>query len=207
LSDWNCITVINTKDVKAAIKGMRGQMFEEHKKASKDGRKLEPLGIEPLTDARYLEVMDRLMEKHKPIENFFFKEMGNYLQYLDSQIAEAIMLTFANSGHPCLPVHDSFIVDFRGVFELKRLMDNFFDQALRQKIPVKDNMDQLFYGEVDKVFESLKEYPKDKERVNTLTKDMKEWVTKTKELFIKIKGEDWLNKSKKDWYKKHGLDM
>jgi hypothetical protein len=186
---------------------MRGHRYDQHKKSiRRSGTKADPVGLEPLTDAKYLEIMDRLMEKHKPIENFFFKELGGYLQYLDSQIAEAIMLTFANSGHACLPVHDSFIVDFRGVHELEKLMHNFFEQALKHKIEVKDNMDQLFYRQVNNLFESLKEYPKNKKRIDKFMQDMEEQVKKTKKWLIDKKGEEWVNKSKKDWIKKHGLD-
>jgi hypothetical protein len=175
------LTIINAKDSKNAIAGMRGQMYEEHKKASKDGRKLEPLGIEPLTDEKYLEVMDKLMEKHRPIENFFFKEKGSFLQYIDSRIAEVIMLVFANIGHPCLPIHDSFIVDSRGVIELMELMENTLEKVLGQKVKIKGNIDQLFHRLMNRLSEDLKKSPKDKDPIEKAMEDLKKWYKENKE--------------------------
>ena len=52
-----------------------------------------------------------ILDAHKPIQDMFFKGHGNYLQYIDSVMAEDIMLKFVKSRFvPVLPVHDSFIV-------------------------------------------------------------------------------------------------
>jgi len=55
-------------------------------------------------------VLDRIEEEHSLISNCFYKEMGRKYQFIDSEIAEAILLRMTKSGIPCLPVHDSFIV-------------------------------------------------------------------------------------------------
>ena len=58
----------------------------------------------------WAELRDRIIKAHKPIADHFFKEVGNYLQFQDSNIAERIMLYFAGMDAPALPVHDSFIL-------------------------------------------------------------------------------------------------
>jgi hypothetical protein len=123
---------------------MGGQRYKEHKKSlRKYGRKADPIGLEPLTDAKYLEVMGKLMEKHKPISEYFFSGFGDTLRWIDSQIAEIILLHFAYQGYPCLPVHDSFIVDTRLEDELKEIMEKAFVHNFKKDIPVTDNWDQL----------------------------------------------------------------
>jgi hypothetical protein len=57
--------------------------------------------------------MDALEQKHAPIKDYFCTGKGIDLQYHDSVIAEAILVLFAKRNIPCLPLHDSFIVDCR----------------------------------------------------------------------------------------------
>ena len=56
------------------------------------------------------ELRDRIIKAHKPIADLFFNGVGNHLQFLDSNIAERVMLHFAGMDAPALPVHDSFIL-------------------------------------------------------------------------------------------------
>lgn len=55
-------------------------------------------------------IVDAFIEKHRCIEEYFFKGYGVHLQYLDSCIAEKVMLYFLEEDAVALPVHDSFIV-------------------------------------------------------------------------------------------------
>ena len=58
----------------------------------------------------WAELRDRIIDAHKPIADQFFKGVGNHLQFVDSNIAERVMLHFAGMDAPALPVHDSFIL-------------------------------------------------------------------------------------------------
>ena len=58
----------------------------------------------------WAELRDRILKAHKPIVDHFFKGVGNHLQFMDSNIAEGVMLYFAGIDAPALPVHDSFIL-------------------------------------------------------------------------------------------------
>lgn len=53
----------------------------------------------------------KLMEKHQPIAEYFYKQTGLQLQFQDSQVAEYVMLTMMGDGITVLPIHDSFIVE------------------------------------------------------------------------------------------------
>lgn len=58
----------------------------------------------------WAELRDSIINAHKPISDQFFKGVGNHLQFVDSNIAERVMLHFADMDVPALPVHDSFIL-------------------------------------------------------------------------------------------------
>jgi hypothetical protein len=183
------LSIVNAKDEQDAIVGMRGQRFKDAKKARKSGKEIVPLGIEPLTDEKYREVMGKLMHRHEPIKEFFYTEMGSYLQYLDSQIAEAVMLYFAGAGRACLPVHDSFMVDFRLGAVLTDIMDQLFVQFMKQPVIIKGNLEQLISSGgyrldlvnemidegIGKIIEDMKD-PRNKDRIEEWLKEAKKTV-------------------------------
>ena len=53
---------------------------------------------------------------------------GLRLQYIDSQLAERVMLHFAKKGVPVLPVHDSFITAAQHQHELVAVMKRVFGE-------------------------------------------------------------------------------
>lgn len=78
-----------------------------------------------------------IAERHAPIKQSFNSGYGLQLQRLDSDLAQAVMLRFTNSGHTCLPVHDSFIVHHALADELKTIMVDEFKAMTGQTITVK----------------------------------------------------------------------
>ena len=82
-----------------------------------------------------------ILDAHKPIQDMFFKGHGNYLQYIDSVMAEDIMLKFVKSEFvPVLPVHDSFIVHYGHgeLGELEEHMRRPFHVHFEKDIKVKE---------------------------------------------------------------------
>lgn len=77
--------------------------------------------------------VDQVMKAHSVMveNNRFLTGYGLRLHYLDSCIAEAVMLHFAKQKIPCLPVHDSFIVTVDHKDELRDIMQSEY-QAIRQ---------------------------------------------------------------------------
>ena len=80
-----------------------------------------------------------IMDAHKPIQDMFFEGHGNYLQYVDSVMAEDVMLKFAKSDYaPVLPIHDSFIMQhaFGESDELEEDMRRAFHGQFKKDIKI-----------------------------------------------------------------------
>lgn len=63
---------------------------------------------------------------HAPVAHWFGRERGLDLQYLDSRIAEGVMLEMDELGVPALPVHDSFIVPQSAATALREAMERHY---------------------------------------------------------------------------------
>lgn len=82
----------------------------------------------------------KLIEKaHSPIvENaMWMTGYGLTLQFLDSKLAEEIMLHFSNQNIPCLSIHDSFIVSESCKEELREIMERVYRKHFNQSILIK----------------------------------------------------------------------
>jgi len=72
------------------------------------------------------EVFDHIKADHPAIWKYMGQGMGTHLQYLDSCIAEHVLISLAEKGITALPVHDSFIVQQRHKSILKETMTTAF---------------------------------------------------------------------------------
>jgi hypothetical protein len=93
-----------------------------------------------------------ILDAHKPIQDMFFKGHGNYLQYIDSVMAEDIMLKFVKSEFvPVLPVHDSFIVHYGHgeLGELEEDMRRAFHGHFKKDIKVKEEIGVMLPSSFD----------------------------------------------------------
>ncbi|MCS5549961.1 MAG: hypothetical protein NZ811_00395 [Gammaproteobacteria bacterium] len=93
-----------------------------------------------------IDIYKRLEEEHPKIKQYFGSGRGVKLQYIDSKIAEQVMLNLARDNIVCLPVHDSFIVRLSHQIDLHEEMDKAFKEiagvdAKREmkKTVLKDN--------------------------------------------------------------------
>jgi hypothetical protein len=108
------------------------------------------------------QLVDAILKKHRPIASEFFKGTGLKLQYVDSQIAEELMMTFAkeNGLVPLLPVHDSFICHHGYKKDVKELMTNIFKRRYGVRIVIKEsekNIEHL-YGVCEAGLDELLSY-------------------------------------------------
>jgi len=85
--------------------------------------------------------IDLMYEYHSTINKYFGSGFGVKLQYLDSEIAEAVMQRML--PEPCLPVHDSFIVRVGQTSKLKQVMDEEFEAATGVKAGIKITLLEL----------------------------------------------------------------
>ena len=88
-------------------------------------------------DMSWGELRQRILEAHKPIKDQFFCGIGNKLQFVDSGIAESVMLHFAKQHLVALPIHDSFIMREQYAGELEEAMRRGFYNKFQADIPLK----------------------------------------------------------------------
>ena len=84
-----------------------------------------------------------ILDAHKPIADVFFQGHGNHLQFIDSCIAENMMLNFIRAEDaPVLPVHDSFIMHYAygELGELEEEMRRSFHGHFKKDINVKSEI-------------------------------------------------------------------
>ena len=85
----------------------------------------------------WTQLSNAIMEKHQPIQHYFYSDTGTRLQFIDSQLAESIMLKFIDNQAPILPVHDSFLVHNGYESALEQYMKDFFRERFDRNIEVK----------------------------------------------------------------------
>ncbi len=91
-----------------------------------------PDGYDSLDD-----VFEAFKTKHSVIADYFFTGYGKSLQFIDSVIAQDIMLKLNNYGVVCLPVHDSFIVASTHEQLLRDVMHRVFKARVGQIAQIK----------------------------------------------------------------------
>jgi len=100
-----------------------------------------------------------VLEAHTPLADVFFQGHGNHLQFIDSCIAEKVMLQFVRSDdEPVLPVHDSFIMHyaFGDMGELEEAMRRAFHDHFKKDIKVSEEIGMILPSSFDDMgFEDL----------------------------------------------------
>jgi hypothetical protein len=94
---------------------------------------------EDFTGIKWKDFLDLIQDKHKILKDDgkFLKGYGLHIQFQDSELAESILLHFADQGIPCLPIHDSFIVSEDKAEELYEIMKSKYERIFNQHIDIK----------------------------------------------------------------------
>ena len=79
-----------------------------------------------------------LFRKHPLLMELYRSGTGLELQFVDSQIAEKVMLSLMERSIPCMPVHDSFLVPRHQVSELISTMKSAFEAVTGHSPALKD---------------------------------------------------------------------
>jgi hypothetical protein len=103
------LTALNAKDRKSAF-----QSFREGWPANHYGKGMsnEELGF----------LLEAFTARHPHLNNLMCADQGIRLMNVDARVAELVHHHFTQQGVPVLSVHDSFIIDYTRVGELKRVM-------------------------------------------------------------------------------------
>jgi len=133
-----------------------------------------------LTGRDYNNLIDAMLEKHQPIQHHFFTQAWTWLQRLDSDIAEMVMLKMVNEEDiPVLPLHDSFIV--RATFKdvLSDVMEKSFKEIIKGEPSIDAKASLLdgvgkFYSLSDYTFD---DYLEDQSTHSGYHQRTTEWIT------------------------------
>jgi hypothetical protein len=83
------------------------------------------------------ELRRRINRRHRKIQHLVNTGVGLEMQYIDSKIAEQVMLRFVEIDEVCLPVHDSFIVRRGMQKKLLEVMQSEFERETGTTIEIK----------------------------------------------------------------------
>jgi hypothetical protein len=110
----------------------------------------------------FAEFQALIREKHETIAKYFKTGFGLKAQFIDSQIAERVLLHFAKHDIPCLPIHDSFIMHHGYETELDGEMRKAFREVTDQegaiKVEVRETREPGIYtvpNGLDEIFDEL----------------------------------------------------
>ena len=124
------LIIVNSGTEKEAVKAI-------HKSVHLDKEVKLPKDQVPTTSTEdIIPLVKAFGEKHHKISQYFCSGKGIDLQYLDSQIAEQVMVHFSKMGYPILPMHDSFIIHHGLEQELKDCMNQAFRKMFGVNISV-----------------------------------------------------------------------
>lgn len=104
LYNWQGKTDPRRKVVKKALNALVNDIDGNYKLSCKE------IGALGLNNKEFKEYV---FEAHKPIAHLFQTDAGLKAQFIDSRIAEAVMLKMIKQNSIALPIHDSFIVRLR----------------------------------------------------------------------------------------------
>ena len=103
------LIALNVMSRRAALRALRNYLSENE-------IVLDP-GVTPAT------LLTAFERHHKAIAPFLYQGLGVWMQCVDSEIAEQVLLRLARAGIPCLCVHDSFVVPASHQEFLKKVME------------------------------------------------------------------------------------
>ena len=92
-----------------------------------------------LIDMKHQDLLALVIKKHPILEPYLYTGYGLDLQFLDSQIAESIMLKLIQNNIAVLPIHDSFIVRLGYQDKLRDAMRETFNDLVNKKAKVKSS--------------------------------------------------------------------
>ena len=101
LNKWQGKSDPRRKHIKKALNALINDVDKGYKL---DKHQISSLGMDTNEFKRLVN------KKHEPIKDSFQSMAGLEAQYIDSKIAEQVMLTMIDNGSITLPIHDSFIV-------------------------------------------------------------------------------------------------
>ena len=125
------LTLINSKDELEAIRSYHQAVYEiKYTDKILNEREMKFLEAVFEYDIDPKDIINKCREAHKPIEDAFCSSAGFHLMNMDSKIILDVVMHFIDKGIPCLPVHDSIIVQVQYEEEAKQVMQNIYSKHM-----------------------------------------------------------------------------
>ncbi len=126
------LCLINSKIRVQAISAANFWLYEHKEEKAKLENEIGAININ--------EFVDKFFEVHKKISHYFCNENKTGLRSMnkDAKIALDIINHFGKQNIPCLPIHDSFIVQEKYRDELKSVMQNTYKKHTGFRIKIKE---------------------------------------------------------------------
>jgi len=117
---------VATKDLRDMVKAAFNAMLNSPKPLRQ-----APAGVKPSKfGLKWAEVSEAIIAFHEPIAHHFYTGVGLRLQRLDSDIAENVILHFAQRQIAILPLHDSFLMHHGYETSLEPVMRSAFEEVV-----------------------------------------------------------------------------
>jgi len=128
------LTALNATDRVSAYRSFRSEWQTGH------------MG-KTITNERLDALTERLLEQYPFLRDLVFADQGIRLMNVDSQIAERVHRYFTQQGVVVLSVHDSFIVEYTRVGELRAVMGQASEAVVGRPLP--SDSDGVGLDEID----------------------------------------------------------
>jgi hypothetical protein len=116
------LTVLNASSIREAASSMINQVLTLQQRPLLKERDLKFLKACWNHKPDWYDLINRLKTAHPVIEQFFCSGAGLHLQRIDSEIMRDVLVGLSERNIPCLPVHDSAIVQYFREADLRREM-------------------------------------------------------------------------------------
>ena len=116
------ITCVNAESRDQAVSSIRGDINKGYKNLKSTTKFIDRL-------------IDKTIENHPKIAEYFFSSAWAELQYQDSEIARYVLEHMQAHGYVALPVHDSFVAQDRHLGQLYSLMKESYRMLGVESIP------------------------------------------------------------------------
>ncbi len=132
------LTLINASNIFKAIGAIENDIKDIEKRIinnNREGKKSKERDVEFLRivkkeDFNWFSVINKIKKVHSPIQEYICSDMGTQLMNIDSKIILEVIMHFTNKNIPCLPVHDSVIIEEEHRDELKEVMQKTYKKHM-----------------------------------------------------------------------------
>ncbi|MFA6293872.1 MAG: hypothetical protein WC637_18935 [Victivallales bacterium] len=125
------LVAFNAKNDNQALRSIRLFIFDKERETDISQEDMEMLDAFHRLNPNLKGLLQELKEKHKPIKDYICGDAGIHLMNKDSKIMRRILTHCTRQGIPCLPVHDSVIIQEKYENNLREVMAKAYKKEMK----------------------------------------------------------------------------